>query len=89
MNNQRRAVYAERRRVLDGIALNKLVISYGELTMNEIVDAYTNPDLPPEEWDLQLLVSKVKEFVYLIEDLEPSHVVGFKYPNLSPSFMNK
>ena len=31
MNNQRRAVYSERRRVLDGQALKKQVIGYGEL----------------------------------------------------------
>jgi preprotein translocase subunit SecA len=48
MNNQRRAVYSERRRVLDGRALKKQVIGYGERTMNEIVEAYVNPDLPPE-----------------------------------------
>ena len=39
MNNQRRAVYSERRRVLDGRALKKQVIGYGERTMNEIVEA--------------------------------------------------
>ena len=88
MNNQRRAVYAERRRVLEGTALKKLVVSYGELTMNEIVDAYTNPDLPPEEWDLQLLVSKVKEFVYLLEDLEDPMLQDCKLMNLKPFSMN-
>ena len=71
MNNQRRAVYSERRRVLDGRALKKQVIGYGERTMNEIVEAYVNPDLPPEEWDLDQLVGKVKEFIYLLEDLTP------------------
>ena len=65
MNNQRRAVYSERRRVLDGRALKKRVIGYGERTMGEIVEAYVNPDLPPEEWDLVQLVGKVKEFIYL------------------------
>jgi preprotein translocase subunit SecA len=76
MNNQRRAVYSERRRVLDGRALKKQVIGYGERTMNEIVEAYVNPDLPPEEWDLDQLVGKVKEFIYLLEDLTPSQVNG-------------
>ena len=57
MNNQRRAVYSERRRVLDSRAL-KQVIGYGERTMSEIVEAYVNPDLPPEEWDLAQLVDK-------------------------------
>ena len=69
MNNQRRAVYSERRRVLDGRALKNQVIGYGERTMGEIVEAYVNPDLPPEEWDLGQLVGKVKEFIYLLEDL--------------------
>ena len=75
MNNQRRAVYSERRRVLDGRALKKQVIGYGERTMSEIVEAYVNPDLPPEEWDLNQLVGKVKEFIYLLKD---SALIRFK-----------
>ena len=76
MNNQRRAVYSERRRVLDGTGLKKLIIGYGEQTMNEIVEAYINPELPPEEWDIERLVSKAKEFVYLLQDLTPDQLVG-------------
>ena len=30
--------------------------------MEDIVEAYVNPDLPPEEWDLEQLVGKVKQF---------------------------
>ena len=70
MNNQRKAVYGERLRVLNGIDLKKQVIGYGERTMNEIVDAYINPDLPPEEWNIDQLISKVKEFIYLLDDLK-------------------
>lgn len=74
MNNQRRAIYAERRRVLEGQDLKEQVIRYAELTMDDIVDAKINPDLPPEEWDLKSLVSKVQEFVYLLDDLEPEQL---------------
>ena len=74
MNNQRRAIYAERRRVLEGQDLKEQVILYGEKTMDDIVDAYINPELPSEEWNLDKLVSKVKEFVYLLADLEPSQI---------------
>ena len=82
MNNQRRAVYTERRRVLDGRELKKQVIGYGERTMNEIVEAYVNPDLPPEEWDVSQLVSKVKEFVYLLEDLQSDQLQGLSMDDL-------
>ena len=71
MNNQRRAIYAERRRVLEGLDLKEQVIKYAERTMDDIVEAYVNPDLPMEEWDLTNLVAKVKEFISLLQDLEP------------------
>ncbi|NER92598.1 MAG: preprotein translocase subunit SecA [Symploca sp. SIO1B1] len=74
MNNQRKAIYAERRRVLEGLDLKEQVIQYGEKTMDDIVEAYVNPELPPEEWQLDNLVSKVKEFIYLLQDLEPEHL---------------
>ncbi len=82
MNNQRRAVYSERRRVLEGLDLKKQVIGYGELTMNDIVDAYVNPDLPPEEWDLAQLVGKAQQFVYLLEDLQPDQIQGLSMEEL-------
>ena len=75
MNNQRKAVYSERRRVLEGRELKLQVIGYGQRTMEEIVEAYVNEDLPPEEWDLENLVSKVKEFVYILKDLKSEDLV--------------
>ena len=69
MNNQRRAIYAERRRVLEGQDLKDQVLDYATRTMDEIVDAYVNPDLPPDEWNVEALVAKAKEFIYLLEDV--------------------
>jgi len=82
MNNQRKAVYTERLRVLRGIDLKKQVIGYGETTMEEIVEAYVNQDLPPEEWDIENLVLKVKEFVYLLKDLQPKDVHSLSLQDL-------
>jgi preprotein translocase subunit SecA len=74
MNNQRRAIYAERRRVLEGEDLKEQVIKYAEKTMDDIVNYYINPELPSEEWDLEKLVGKVKEFVYLLADMQPAQL---------------
>lgn len=82
MNNQRRAVYAERRRVLEGRDLKKQVLGYGERTMDDIVEAYVNPELPPEEWDLSRLTGKVKEFVYLLQELQPEQLQGLNMEEL-------
>ncbi|NJN30731.1 MAG: preprotein translocase subunit SecA [Synechococcales cyanobacterium RM1_1_8] len=69
MNNQRRAIYAERRRVLEGQDLKEQVVKYAELTIDDIVEYYINPELPSEEWELAKLVSKTQEFIYLLQDL--------------------
>jgi len=82
MNNQRRAVYAERRRVLEGRDLKKQVLGYGERTMDDIVEAYVNPELPLEEWDLNRLTNKVKEFVYILQDLQPEQLQGLNIDEL-------
>jgi preprotein translocase subunit SecA len=82
MNNQRRAIYAERRRVLEGEDLKERVIEYAEQTMDDIVEAYVNPELPPEEWNLEQLVSKTKEFVYLLEDLAASQIADLSMPEM-------
>ena len=82
MNNQRRAIYAERLRVLKGDQLKQQVLGYGERTMGDIVDAYVDPELPPEEWSLDLLTAKVKEFVHLLSDLQPQDLLGLKVEEL-------
>ena len=48
MNNQRRRVFRTQARA-GWSRPKKQVIGYGERTMGEI-EAYVNPDLPPEEW---------------------------------------
>lgn len=82
MNNQRRAIYAERRRVLEGQDLKEQVIKYAEKTMDDIVDYYINPDLPSEEWELEKLVDKVKEFVYLLSDMQSSQLEDMGVPEI-------
>jgi preprotein translocase subunit SecA len=82
MSNQRKAVYAERRRVLEGRDLKLQVLGYGERTIDDIVEAYVNPDLPPEENDMTSVVDKVKEFIYLLEDLTPQQLEGLQFDEL-------
>jgi preprotein translocase subunit SecA len=82
MNNQRRAIYAERRRVLEGQDLKEQVVRYAERTMDDIVNAYVEPDLPPEEWNLEGLVNKAREFVNLFDDLTPTQIDDMTYDEI-------
>ncbi|MCL2924709.1 MAG: preprotein translocase subunit SecA [Trichodesmium sp. MAG_R04] len=88
MNNQRRAIYAERRRVLEGKDLKEPVIKYAEQTMDDIAEAYINPELPSEEWELDKLVEKVKQFVYLLADLTPEQLFDLSMEEIK-TFMHE
>jgi preprotein translocase subunit SecA len=86
MNNQRKAIYAERRRVLEGLDLKEQVLVYAEKTMDEIVEAYVNPELPPEEWDMEKMLDKVKEFIYLLEDVSVEDMADMTVPEMKIFF---
>jgi preprotein translocase subunit SecA len=82
MNNQRRAIYAERRRVLEGQDLKEQVVVYAEKTMQDIIDVNIDPDLPPEEWKLADLVNKAREFVPTFTDLSHTQLEEMTYPEI-------
>ncbi len=83
MNKQRRAIYAERYRVLKGENLRDRVMEYAEQTVEDLVNYYINPDLPPEEWNLEGLVNKTKEFVKLLKDLHPDHLMDMNVEQIT------
>jgi preprotein translocase subunit SecA len=68
LNNQRRAIYSERRRILEGENLKTKILDYVRKTVEEIVQAHVNPELPPEEWEIDKLTAKMQEFIPLLKD---------------------
>jgi preprotein translocase subunit SecA len=74
MNNQRKAIYAQRRNALEGGDTRAVVIAYIEETMEEVVNAYINPEIPPEEWNLTALIEAVQKVIPLLSDLKPEQL---------------
>ncbi len=68
LNNQRRAIYSERRRILEGENLKTKILDYVRKTVEEIVQAHVNPELPPEEWEIDKLTAKMQEFIPLLKE---------------------
>jgi preprotein translocase subunit SecA len=67
---------------LKGEDLRERVIEYAERTMDDIVGAYINPDLPADEWDIVGMVKKVKEFINLLQDMEADHLDEMTMPEI-------
>ncbi|BAC89777.1 preprotein translocase subunit SecA [Gloeobacter violaceus] len=68
MNNQRKAIYAERRRALEGQDLSAVVREYIDQTVDEIVRAHVNAERPPEEWELPALIQDLQQLIPLLEN---------------------
>jgi preprotein translocase subunit SecA len=52
MNTQRKIIYGERRKILEGENLKEDVLAMAEEVLDGLLALYTNPETYPEEWDL-------------------------------------
>ncbi|CAK8572654.1 unnamed protein product [Lathyrus sativus] len=71
LNSQRDRVYTERRRALQSVNLQSLLIEYAELTIDDILEANIGSDAPKDSWDLDKLIAKIQQYCYLLSDLTP------------------
>ena len=73
MNKHREVIYDERNRLLEGDDFRNLVHQWIEDTVNSAVATFTNPQIFPEDWDLEGLFAYLSQ-VYPVglsrEDLE-------------------
>ncbi len=56
INKQREVIYAERNKILDGESLRDNTVTFIEEVVRGNVAEFANPDISPEEWDLDGLV---------------------------------
>jgi len=87
MNSQRKVVYGERSRVLDGEDIQSQIMTFMNDTIAEYVTAATAEGFP-EDWDLESLWSALKT-LYPIEISinDMVQAAGGDPENLSPEFM--
>lgn len=69
INTQRDRVYADRRRALQAEDLSSLMLEYAEKTVDDVLEANIPPTTPPEEWALEALAAKMKQYCPLMEDV--------------------
>jgi preprotein translocase subunit SecA len=62
INKQREVIYEERNKILDGASLRDNAIGFVEDVVRAIVAEFANAEIHPEEWDLEGLFTKMKEF---------------------------
>jgi len=82
LNIQRKAIYAQRRKVLEGNELTEIILEYVNETIDELVLAQINPEIPPEEWDLTGLIELLQQLIPLMAGLTPQQLQDFSLSEL-------
>ncbi len=66
MNEQRKLIYAERRKALEMDDIHEYVLGMIETVLDEILERIMNPQIDPDEWDYEAMAEQVKK-VFPIE----------------------
>ena len=62
MNQQRKVVYEQRRKILEGQDMKDQVLNMVDMLINHGLETYANPKLYPEEWDFDALIKYCEKY---------------------------
>ena len=76
MNNQRKIVYAERRKVLEGEDMRPVVLRMIEKFVRDTTQEFANPGVPVVEWDLAGLLATLGDVIPLMKMITNAELEG-------------
>ena len=62
MNQQRKVVYEQRRKILEGQDMKEQILNMVGMLINHGTETYANPKLYPEEWDFDALIKYCEKY---------------------------
>lgn len=62
MNQQRKVVYEQRRKILEGQNMKNQILNMVDMLINHGLETYANPKLYPEEWDFDALIKYYEKY---------------------------
>lgn len=82
MNKQREIIYDERNRLIEGSDFGEVARQWVEDTIISAVHTFTNPDIYPEDWDLDELLAYVNQVYPVTVSIEDMDVEGLTQEEL-------
>ncbi|MGM9998969.1 MAG: preprotein translocase subunit SecA [Candidatus Bruticola sp.] len=76
MNEQRRVIYADRDKILEGKGLRNTIYGFIEEAVSDIVDMHMHESVRPEEWDFDGLMVTLHEQLTLPEGVTKADLGG-------------
>jgi len=76
MNVQRKVIYAERRKILEGESVRENVLNFIESLVGDVVEGFCSTEVRPDEWDLPGLIEEARAIFPLPADLSEESLRG-------------
>ena len=76
MNEQRRVIYADRDKILEGKDLRETIYSFIEDAVSDLVDMHMHEQAPPETWDFDGLMVALHDQLVLPEGVSKADLGG-------------
>ncbi len=76
MNLQRKVIYGERRKILEGGDLRENILDFVETLIGETVHAACSTEVRPDEWDLAGLLQDARSLFPLPAEMTPEALTG-------------
>lgn len=74
MNQQRKVVYDQRRKILEGEDMKDQILSMVDHIIEKGMETYADPKLYPEEWDFAGLLKYAEKYFLAPGDLKPEEI---------------
>ncbi|MDA8352006.1 MAG: preprotein translocase subunit SecA [Firmicutes bacterium] len=95
LNQQRDVIYKQRRQVLTGEDLHKVVLDMGKELIERLVEAHTADEDIPEEWNLEPVVEAVNSFLRQeveeddLEGMEKQEIIDYLHDQLKEDYTSR
>jgi len=76
MNSQRKIIYSQRRKILEGDNIKPLALEMINKTVADIIERYAIIGVPEEEWDLKSMFTEICEYIPILKSLSIKEFEG-------------
>lgn len=88
MNQQRKVVYEQRRKILEGQNMKDQILNMVDMLINHGLETYANPKLYPEEWDFDALIKYYEKYFLAPGEVKLDEIENMSREEIGRKFMD-
>lgn len=88
MNQQRKVVYEQRRKILEGQDMKDQILNMVDMLINHGLETYANPKLYPEEWDFDALIKYCEKYFLAPGEVKLDEIENMSREEIGRKLMN-